>query len=208
MEEKSPIRVGWVPTQHLNETSEYERERVVWFRKTREEWGELSNMHGGFPLTIHEIRIYTSEHLYQACKLPIRPDVQREILNAASPMRAKMITKKHKSDWRADWERINVDLMRWCVRLKYAQHCKTLSVVIAATGDRPIVEDSHRDQFWGAVPTKGAPDRLVGRNVLGKIWMEVRQEMSGLTGAPLGVPPTPPSVPNLLLLGEPIKVGS
>jgi ribA/ribD-fused uncharacterized protein len=191
----------------LAEATTYERPEICWFRKTAEAWGEFSNMHGGFPLLVNGVSIYTSEHLYQACKLPSCPDVQHEILSRASPMGAKMCAKKHKEDWRADWEQIKLDLMRWCLRLKFALHVERLSRIVDAANDYAIVEDSVRDRFWGAVPQKDNPDILVGQNVLGKMWMELRAEWHGPSGGLLANVPAPPMIPDLLLFGTPIRVG-
>jgi len=41
------------------------------------------------------------------------------------------------------------------------------------TGDRPIVEESRRDDFWGAKPVDECT--LVGMNVLGRLLMELRE---------------------------------
>ena len=39
------------------------------------------------------------------------------------------------------------------------------------TGDREIIEDSWRDDFWGWGPNKN------GRNELGKLWMKLRNKL-------------------------------
>ena len=58
----------------------YERQLTVVFRKTQEEFGGLSNMAAGFPLRVNGADIPTSEALYQACRFPHLPDVQRLIV--------------------------------------------------------------------------------------------------------------------------------
>ena len=45
---------------------------------------------------------------------------------------------------------------------------------VAATGDCPIVEVSTRDPWWSARPVA---DRYEGRNVLGRLWMQLRQQL-------------------------------
>ena len=45
---------------------------------------------------------------------------------------------------------------------------------LAETGERPIVEVSARDPWWSAKPFA---DRYEGRNVLGRLWMELRQQL-------------------------------
>ena len=46
--------------------------------------------------------------------------------------------------------------------------------MLAATGERPIVEVSTRDPWWGARPVA---ERYEGSNVLGRLWMELRQHV-------------------------------
>ena len=64
--------------------------------------------------------------------------------------------------------------MRWVLRLKREANQAEIDAVLAATGDRPIVEVSTRDPWWGAQPVA---DRYEGRNVLGRLWMELRQQL-------------------------------
>src|SRR5262245_29263016 len=84
----------------------YDRGSSVVFLKTDEPFGGLSNMAGRFPLQVQGTRIYTSEALYQACRFPHLPDVQRLIIGQASPMTAKMKSKPHRKDSRPDWDRV------------------------------------------------------------------------------------------------------
>ncbi len=44
----------------------YNRSECVCFLKTKEEFGGLSNMAGGFVLEINRVKILTAEALYQA----------------------------------------------------------------------------------------------------------------------------------------------
>ena len=94
-------------------TRQYARANSIVFLKTKARYGGLSNMAGGFPLWINGIRILTSEALYQACRFPHRPDVQRLIIAQRSPMTAKMKGKPHRNDSRPDWSRVRVTVMRW-----------------------------------------------------------------------------------------------
>ena len=138
-------------------------------------FGGLSNMAGGFPLMVSGVRIRTSEALYQACRFPHLPDVQRLIIAQRSPMTAKMKSKPYRHDSRQDWNRVRVNVMRWCLRVKLAQNWEFFSKLLLDTGDRAIVEQSHKDDFWGARPVD---DRtLVGMNVLGRLLMELRESV-------------------------------
>lgn len=65
--------------------------------------------------------------------------------------------------------------MKAALRAKLIFHRDRICDELAQTGDRPIVEKSFRDSFWGARPNeKGF---MVGRNVLGRLWMELRGEL-------------------------------
>ena len=50
------------------------------FFKTNERFGGLSNMAPRFPLVVNDVRIRTSEALYQSCRFPHMPEVQRMII--------------------------------------------------------------------------------------------------------------------------------
>ena len=90
------------------------------FRKTKEMFGGLSNMASGFPLKINDVKILSAEALYQACKFPHYPDIQRKIISEKSPMTAKMVFKPYNNNIRKDWEDIKVKVMRWCLQVKLA----------------------------------------------------------------------------------------
>ena len=64
--------------------------------------------------------------------------------------------------------------MRWVLRLKREANAAEIDEVLAKTGERPIVEVSTRDAWWGARPVGG---RYEGHNVLGRFWMELRQQL-------------------------------
>lgn len=153
----------------------WERASSIVFCKTRGPFGGLSNMAGGFRLCVNAIHIETSEALYQACRFPNLADVQRLIIEQKSPMTAKMKSKPYRRESRKDWELVRVKIMRWCLRVKLAQNWSTFSELLRKTGDLKIVEESRRDDFWGAKPVDD--DTLVGRNVLGHLLMELRKDL-------------------------------
>ena len=153
----------------------YERDRVCPFRFTRASWGELSNF---FPLAVPIAagpwQFRTSEGLYQACKFPACPDVQLRIAEAPTPRQAAAIGRTPGLGIDAGWNDRRVDVMRWVLRLKREANRDEIDAVLAATGGRPIVEVSTRDPWWGAHPVA---DRYEGSNVLGRLWMELRQHV-------------------------------
>ena len=185
-----------------DQTRTYDRATSVVFLKTDQPFGGLSNMAGGYRLYVQGVRILTSEALYQACRFPHKPDVQRLIIGQASPITAKMKCKRYRSASRPDWGQVRVKIMRWCLRVKLAQNWAVFSELLLRTGDRPIVEESRKDDFWGAKP--GAEHTLVGMNVLGRLLMELREAVkTGGHEAFLHVDPL--AIPDFLLLGQSIE---
>jgi len=77
----------------LQSPTTYQRDECAIFLKTAERFGGLSNMAGGYALSINGIRIPTSEALYQACRFPDKPELQKIIIGQKSPMTAKMKPK-------------------------------------------------------------------------------------------------------------------
>ena len=181
----------------------YDPSASVVFLKTNERFGGLSNMAPGFPLRVNGVRIRTSEALYQACRFPHLPDVQRKIIDEHSPMTAKMRSKPFRKDSRPDWDAVRVKIMRWCLRVKLAQNWREFGRLLMATADRPIVEQSRKDDFWGA---KVAEDgSLVGMNVLGRLLMELREQLKGDEAESLrSIEPL--AIPEFLLLQRPIEM--
>lgn len=155
----------------------------------------------GYELDVEGVRIRTSEALYQACRYPHMPDVQRLIIAQASPMSAKMKGKPFRSQSRPDWDEVRLGVMRWCLRVKLAQNWSGFAALLGATRDSPIVEESARDDYWGAKPSG---DRLVGTNALGRLLMELREDARG-AGAPIERV-EPPPIRGFLLYGRSIGV--
>ncbi|WP_287497575.1 NADAR domain-containing protein [Pandoraea sp. CB10b_02] len=187
-----------------NQVRTYRRAESVVFLKTDEPFGGLSNMAGGYPIRVNGIRILTSEALYQACRFPHLPDVQRMIIGENSPMTAKMRSKPYRKDSRRDWDQVRVRIMRWCLRMKLANNWGAFSELLLRTGDRPIVEESRRDDFWGAKAMSDG-STLVGMNVLGRLLMELREQVKE-HGRDAFLRVELPEVPDFQLLGRPIEV--
>jgi type I restriction enzyme S subunit len=182
----------------------YSRAESVVFLKTDEPFGGLSNMAGGYPVRVNGIGILTSEALYQACRFPHLPDVQRMIVGEKSPMTAKMRSKPYRKDSRRDWDHVRVRIMRWCLRMKLASNWSAFSELLLRTGDRPIVEQSRKDDFWGAKAV-GDGSTLVGMNVLGRLLMELREQVKK-HGRDAFLRVETPDIPDFHLLGRPIEI--
>lgn len=177
----------------------YAKSDVVSFAKTTAKYGSLSNMAPHFPLFVNEVLIHSSESLYQACKFPLHPQIQREIIEQRNPMIAKEISRKYAMCVRPDWEEVKYKVMEWCIAVKLIQNWDTFADVLLTTGDKPIVEYSVKDNIWGAMPEG---DFLVGKNALGRLLMQVRSDY--ILNNRQHYKLLPPDVVGFLLFGYPI----
>jgi ribA/ribD-fused uncharacterized protein len=178
----------------------YDITKAASFRKTTESFGGLSNMAGGYPIIVNGVKILTSEALYQACRYPDWPEVQKIIIGQHSPMTAKMISKREREKCRSDWDSVRVGIMKWCLRIKLIQNWDTFTELLESTGDMPIVEVSNKDPFWGC---KVEEKKLVGVNALGRLLMELREYRRSKEGQ-LSDGINPPNIINFKMLGSEI----
>lgn len=111
----------------------------------------------------------TVEHAYQASKTLI--PTEREIIRAAkTPGQAKALGRRVSIV--PEWNQIRIGIMRDLLSKKFAN--KVLRAEIVETGDAQLVEGNYwNDTFWGVCRGKG-------QNWLGKLLMEVREELKVL----------------------------
>lgn len=180
----------------------YTRDRSVIFKKTSEKWGGFSNMAPGYPLCVNGVYIRSSEALYQACRYPNNPEIQKKIIHQSSPMTAKMVGKPNRADTRDDWQKTRIVIMKWSLRVKLAQNYENFSALLKESGENPIVESSIKDDFWGAKPVD--QQTFVGVNALGRLLMELRELVENSSQDQLSIVPVP-NISNFLLLGDEIR---
>jgi ribA/ribD-fused uncharacterized protein len=120
----------------------------------------------------------TSEHAYHWLKFfeigNGRMDwreAREWIMDAPSAHEAFKRAENMRAIRRSDWDDVKVAIMRDLLRAKADQH-EYVRRKLLATGDRELIEDSWRDDFWGWGPNRD------GQNMLGKLWMEVRAELA------------------------------
>jgi len=138
-------------------------------------WRFLSNF---WPCELHYSGTTwpSAEHAYQAAKT--RLPHQKELIRAApSPAVAKRLGRRiPHSAMHADWEHIKLTVMSNIVHAKFED--PELRKALLETGDAILEEGNWwGDTFWGVSPAGSG----VGRNYLGHILMQVREELrSGL----------------------------
>lgn len=134
-------------------------------------YGWLSNWYTGAPFALDGVVWPTVEHYFMAQK-DVRLEVQRAIREAASPKQAKQMgSARGIVQLRPDWDHIKYQVMLTAVRAKFGQN-QDLRAKLLATGDRSLHENCP-DPWWG-----GGPNFPNGRDWLGKVLMEVREELS------------------------------
>lgn len=133
--------------------------------KFRGDFGFLSNFHEA-SIYVDGEKYRSVEHAYQAYKT-LDPQSRKIIREAMTPGEAKKLGQC--VTLRSDWESVKVDLMRSFVRKKFEN--PFLRPLLQATAEAELIEgNTWNDTFWGVC-------RGVGQNWLGKILMEIRDEI-------------------------------
>ena len=178
----------------------YAVDDVIAFRFTGEKYGGLSNFAPGYAILANGERFYTSEAFYQALKHTHKPDLQRRIMLANSPYKAKKIA--YEAYPRADWNRRRIDIMRYVLKAKLVCNWSQFSGLLLGTADAPLVEHSEKDVFWGAKTSMDGG--FVGVNALGRLLMELRDLVIG-ESPELDVVNAPVYESSLRLFDHPLK---
>jgi ribA/ribD-fused uncharacterized protein len=111
----------------------------------------------------------TAEHYFQAQKFRGTAHAGT-IRQAGSARQAAELGRLRSAPIREDWDRIKDDVMRTAVRAKFSSHA-ALRDLLLSTGGEELIERSTDDYYWGC----GADG--TGKNMLGKILMEIRAEL-------------------------------
>jgi len=141
---------------------------TIRFFSTEDEFGCFSNF-SNHPLLIEGQIWKTSEHYYQSQKFDDK-DLKLAILNTATPKEAARLGRSHKDKLKSNWENQRYEVMKEIIREKVKQH-EDIKEKLLSTGESKIIEVNNRESYWGI----GADGN--GLNMLGKIFMEIRQEL-------------------------------
>ena len=186
---------------HGDQLRKYAKNDCITFRKTAEKYGGLSNMAPGFPITIGCLHFRTSEALYQCCRFPKYPDIQRQIMPQNSPMIAKEISRENTQLTRNDWNNTRIKIMQWCLYAKLICNWHKFGELLDSSGDKAIVENSYNDDFWGALWDGSC---YCGVNALGRLLMRTRETYRKMYGNTIISLP-PPNISNFALLGNSVS---
>lgn len=150
---------------------------MISFTKVDLPYGWMGNM-APYPIIYENKRWLTSEALFQSMRFS-NEEIRELIRIQVSPMSAKMKAKKNRALYTVEpMSEQDVVNMKLCIKLKLVQH-PILKTELLKTGDNYIYENIEnrkgaRHLFWGA---KLINDELIGKNMMGKIWMEFRDKV-------------------------------
>jgi type I restriction enzyme, S subunit len=182
----------------LKEQAVYQKNAAAWFFSKNDPRWLLSNMAGGLPVfwpleRRKENQWNSTEQLYQAskygtdvlCRTESVPDAEPSVRNRirmqVSPRGAKLTQKCAvkaglvRADWEVPGDEVRVKAMLWVIELKLYWNPLSFGAEFRNTGEKPIVEISKKDDFWGCLNC--ANGELRGCNVLGKLLMDVRSRI-------------------------------
>lgn len=115
----------------------------------------------------------TVEHYFQAMK-SLDSDDWEKIRKLDTPGKAKRAGRKLRL--RPDWEKVKEDFMMKALRAKFKM--KDFKRSLLSTGDEEIVEwNKWHDNEWGSCTCPRCIN-FPGRNKLGKLLMQLRDELS------------------------------
>ena len=153
----------------------YPVEKCAPFRTVKEKWGIFSNF-GNTPIQIEGINFSCVERLFQCLKfedMVAIKDIYAAQKGQEIKMKAKHWVKEGKE--RPDWGQHIIDVMKYCLNLKYDQ-VKDFQTALEQSKGLFIVEDQtttprKNADTWG-VKLKG--EEYVGPNLMGRLLMELR----------------------------------
>ena len=144
------------------------------FTKVDLPYGWLGNM-APYPITFNGKVYKTSEALFQTLRFD-NNEIKELIRKEPSPMGAKMVAKKYKSNMIVlPMSEEDIKNMELCIELKFDQH-PVLKQKLLRTKEHTIIEDigsrnGERHLFWGMKKVNGV---WIGNNMMGKLLMKLR----------------------------------
>ena len=156
---------------------EYPQNMCVSFNKVADQWGVFSNF-ANTPIIFNCVEYKSAEQLFQCLKF-----VDEEARNAVYVSNNPKMTAKHweKTHRREDWGAIVLDVMKFCLQLKYEQSEDFRDALTLSKGKIIVEDETSRKttrtgrikdaDTWGVVLVDNI---FVGSNLMGRLLMELR----------------------------------
>ena len=132
-------------------------------------FGAFSNFLKKHPIIVNDKEWPSSEHYYQAMKFTDK-NVQEAIRFLKTPREAADTGRRRDLPLREDWEEVKNDVMREAIKAKFTQHT-CLKSILLASGNAELIEHTTNDNYWADNGDSS------GKNMLGKLLMELRDEI-------------------------------
>ena len=155
---------------------------MIGFFHENEEYGCFSNW---YPAEFDYVQHFTSSEqfmMYHKVLMFRRYDLANKILQTSDPAECKKIAGQKFPEFNADiWEKTCYTIVKRGVKAKFTQN-EGIRRILLGTGNELLAECSPYDRKWGIGIDIDDPDRLnaskwKGHNLLGRILMEVREEL-------------------------------
>lgn len=160
--------VGFAATIRLMFTTPAENSNTIYVSMT--DTGSPLSAYAAYEFELDDRQWPTVEHYYQAMKFRNAALAER-IRNSRDAAEARSVAKRNFWRIRFDWKKLRKVVM---TRATYTK-CMTyphIATALLDTGDRPIVEQSQYDYYWG----RGRDGR--GKNQYGAVLMNVRRKLA------------------------------
>jgi len=151
-------------------------DEIRFYRASEKPYGAFSNLYRR-EVEFEGECFATSEHAYQAGKAR-KPEVRKWLMEAPSPALLAMAAHGlYYWDVAPGWSTNKFGRMKDVLRAKFTQH-DDLRALLLSTGEARLVEaatvDNEVNRLWGEV-------NGTGKNMLGVLLMEIRDELRQVT---------------------------
>ena len=155
---------------------------MIGFYHENEDYGCFSNW---YPAGFDYVRHYDNSEqfmMYHKVLMFRKYDLAEQILQTTDPAKCKKIAGQKFPEFNADiWEKTCYTIVKRGVKAKFAQN-EDIQNVLLSTGNELLAECSPNDKKWGIGIDINDSDRFQvsnwkGKNLLGRILMEVREEL-------------------------------
>lgn len=189
VEESAEIVVPEIPkptekkvTLKKKKEEEAPKEDIVFFFSKDPENKEFSSFYDT-TFKLDDVEYKSAEHAFQAIKAKTFGDEEhfKKILKAKSAQSAKSFGKKVEKFDETVWNEKKDDVMRQILRAKFSQN-PDIRKKLLDSGDKILAEANPRDTYWGigtsaSTSIAKTPSKWKGQNKLGKMLMELRDEL-------------------------------
>lgn len=144
---------------------------VKWIRNWFSNYEKLDE-----PFEYKGLMFHTVETFYQCMKIPLVDKDHRRLVSSMSPAMAKRYCSKRNKNFkiRSDWEKVKIKVMNFALRKKFARGTSWYKKLKATKGEIVEVNNWH-DNIWGDCVCDRCSN-TTGRNLLGQLLMEIRDE--------------------------------